>query len=146
MSNKYLTRSPEDKLYYPTVDVFNTNCRFKYISKGDLYWEVEEFFKSKGIENMNMIRGQLKALLLRYNTDIVKDSFDINKRYLNKSLVPVMKNIEKDYRIKASAIEVSNIDCRRKMKIQPFGFNDKRLVSVYDREKNIYYDKLVDYR
>ena len=58
--NKYLTRRPEDKLYYPTIDVFNTNCKLNYISKRDLYCEVEEFFKSKGVTNMSMIRGQLK--------------------------------------------------------------------------------------
>lgn len=36
--NKYLIRSPKDKLYYPTIDVFNTNYKLKYITKGDLYW------------------------------------------------------------------------------------------------------------
>ena len=143
--NKYLIRSPKDKLYYPTIDVFNTNCKLKYITKGDLYWEVEEFFKSRGVANMNIIRGQLKALLLRYNTDIVKDRFYYNKHMLKESLTPVMKNIESDYNIRASAIEVSNLECRRKMEIQPFGFNTKKLISVYDREKKIFYNKLVEY-
>lgn len=66
---------------------------------------------------MNIIRGQLKALLLRYNTDIVKDSFNYNNHMLQESLTPVMKNIESDYNIRASAIEVSNLECRRKMEI-----------------------------
>lgn len=143
--NKYLTRSPEDKLYYCTIDVFNTNCKLNHITKRDLYWEIEDFFRSNGVTNMNIIRGQLKALLLRYNTDIVKESFDYNKHTLKKSLIPVMKNIEKDYRIRASAIEVSNLECIRKMEIEPFGFETKSLISVYDREKKIFYDKLVDY-
>ena len=56
-----------------------------------------------------------------------------------------MKNIESDYNIRASAIEVSNLECRRKMEIQPFGFNTKKLISVYDREKKIFYNKLVEY-
>ncbi|WP_270301838.1 hypothetical protein [Terrisporobacter petrolearius] len=146
MSNKYLTRSPEDKLYYPMVDVFNISYKMEHVRAGDLYWEIEGFFKSKGVTNINRIRGQIKALLLRYDTNIVSDSFHFNKHILKKSLVPVMKNIERDYRVRASWIEVSNSDCKRKMEIEPFGFNTKRLVSIYDREKKISYDKLVDYR